>query len=249
MSNAPLLRSPLYDLHVAAGAAMTAEAGWEVPARYGDARAEAGQARQGAAVADVTPAGRVRIRGDGAGRAVEKLCGAESLRQEDDTVRPVTLRDASGGVLGAARLLRLEDFWLVLTSPAGRQAAVAAAAEIGSATDASVDDQTEKTAMIACLGPRSAELLDSVLPVRVSDLPDGGARTGSLLIAKYIVLRSDLRGAAPGAPQSPPLWRMEVILPAMLAGKAWRFITEKAGDNRIAPCGSEAMAMLQGEAV
>ena len=41
---------------------------------------------------------------------------------------------------------------------------------------------------------------------------------------------------------------MEVILPGLLAGKAWRFITEKAGPNRIAPCGWQAMRKLQGGA-
>jgi aminomethyltransferase len=246
-TNGPF-RSPLHDLHVAAGAAMTADAGWEMPARYGDAQAEASAARQDAAVADVTHWGRIRIRGQGAVELLGQLLEADVSRQEDDTVRPVTPLDSADQPLDRSRLVRLEDMWLLVTSPAARAHVLEEATGIGATLDVKVDDQTEKTAMIACLGPQAAGRLDTVLPITVSDMADASARTGSVLIAKYIALRSDLGGiaSAPGGSQAPPVWRMEVILPAMLAGRAWRFITEKAGANHIAPIGTEAMAMLVG---
>lgn len=232
-----LFRSPLYDDHVSSGAVMAEEAGWEIPLHYGDPAAEAARARAAAGVADVTHLGRIRVRGDGAGDLVGRLCGDGALRQEDDTVRPVIVRDAGGRTLDTARLVRLEGMWLLLTSPAGRTKVLAYAAEAAAATEAKADDQTDKTVMIAVVGPLAAGVLDAVLPIRISDMADGAARTGSVIVARYIALRSDIGS----------LWRMEVILPTMLAGRAWRFITEKAGPNRIAPCGWAAMKLLQGE--
>jgi glycine cleavage system aminomethyltransferase T len=245
---------------------MTTDAGWELPARYGDPQAEAAAARQSAVVADVSHWGRIRIRGGGAAEVLVRLGAADAPRQEDDTVRQVELRDAAEGTIDRARLVRLEEMWLLLTSPAARPAVLARAQELAEGLDAKVDDQTQRTAMLACMGPKAAARLDVVLPITVSDAADGTARTGSILIAKYIALRSDIGGdsACNKSPQATseqpatrqgelhalqsggdsPLWRMEVILPGLLAGKAWRFITDKAGANRMPPIGTEAMAML-----
>jgi len=272
MNERDLLHSPLYDLHVAAGAVMKTADGWELPAHYGDARSEAAAARQSAVVADVSHWGRIRVRGGGAAELLVRLGAADAPRQEDDTVRRVDLLDAAGTILDRARVARLEDMWLLVTTPSGRTKVLARAIDLAADLDAKVDDQTQKTAMIACLGPQGATRLDAVLPITVSDLPDGAARAGSVLIARYIVLRSDIgadvgragsgpedrvlhaegRGDAPRVQPAPEgaklhalrIWRMEVILPALLAGKAWRFITQKAAAQRMAPIGTEAMEML-----
>ncbi len=244
MTDAGLLRGPLHDLHVSAGAVLAIDAGWEMPARYGEAAAEVKSARESAVVCDVSHWGRIRVRGEGAMDLLRRLGGEEILRQEDDTVRPIVLP----GATSPARLVRLEGFWVVLTEPRDRLAALASLrAAAGGEAASSVDDQTEQTAMLACLGPRAAERLDAVLPIRVSDLADGAARAGSLLVARYIACRSDLRGASGEGPAR--LWRLEVMLPPMWAGKAWRFLTEKAGESRFAPVGTEAMAALLGGAL
>ena len=250
MSDDQPKHSPLYEAHVSAGATMAVEEGWEMPARYGDARAEAAAARSSAALADVTHWGRIRIRGDGSGGLLARLCGPEVQAQEDDTVRPCVLRKADGAAV-AARLLRLEDYWLVLTSPKDRLAvlellfATAQSCEAASGGSSGgsnggsvrVDDQTGKTAMLAVLGPRAPACLDAFLPIKVGGIADGSAKSGSVVVAKYVALRSDLGD----------LWRMEVVLPNMLAAAAWRFITQKAGDNALVPIGTEAMEMLGGE--
>ncbi|MSQ12817.1 MAG: hypothetical protein EXR47_01500 [Dehalococcoidia bacterium] len=43
---APLLRTPLYEAHLAAGARMAPFGGWEMPIQYGGILAEARAARQ-----------------------------------------------------------------------------------------------------------------------------------------------------------------------------------------------------------
>lgn len=67
-------RTPLYDLAAQAGASFKEEAGWLMPARYGDARAEYQQARETVAVFDVSHHGRVVLRGPDAVSFLQNLC-------------------------------------------------------------------------------------------------------------------------------------------------------------------------------
>jgi aminomethyltransferase len=269
MSEPEVLRSPLHDHHVSAGAVMGQRDRWDVPLRYapadggaGAAAAEADAARTRAGAFDVTPWGRIRIRGAGAAELLGALAGPEALRQEDDTVCAAAFQGkrvqspssaAEDGYSprfpspdSPVRLVRLADFWLVLTESCDRAAALEILQQAAAQHSAKVDDQTRQTAMIAVVGPDAPRLLDAVLPIKMTDLPDGHARAGSVLIARYIALHNDLPARPPS--QSAPLWRMEVILPTMLAGRAWTFLTQKAGAGRVAPCGMEAMDLLRGGA-
>jgi aminomethyltransferase len=54
-------------------------------------------------------------------------------------------------------------------------------------------------------------------------------------VARYIVARIDDTGE----------WGLCVTLPNLFAGQAWRFITEKAGANAIAPAGMAARDVLR----
>jgi len=101
-----------------------------------------------------------------------------------------------------------------------------------------VDDQTLKTAMVAVAGPAAPTLLDAALPMKVSGMPAGAVKVGSLLIARYVAIRTTRCG----------LWCLEVILPTLMAGQAWRYITRKAGDNCVAPVGEIAQDVLRIEA-
>ena len=230
-----VLRSPLYDRHVAAGAEMAVEAGWQMPARYGEVAEEMRQVRSRAGAFDLTHYGRVRVRGGGAVELLSRLCTADAVHQEDDTAIDTLLCNDSGGIVDLCRLLRLEGFWVLVTSPECRLRVLGHAQAQAEQFGAKVDDQTEKVAAIAVIGPEAPRLLDAVLPIKVSHLPDDHAAVGSVLVAKYIAVRRNVGD----------LWGIEVMLTHMLFGQAWRFITDKAGANAIAPCGMEAWESLR----
>jgi folate-binding protein YgfZ len=71
--------TPLHDATAAAGAQYTEDAGWIVPARFGDAAAEYRQAQKKAALFDVSPRGRVQLRGADAARFLQGLCSNDVL--------------------------------------------------------------------------------------------------------------------------------------------------------------------------
>jgi aminomethyltransferase len=217
---------------------MGTEGDWEVPLSYDGAAEEVLRVRTRAGVMDLSHVGRVRIRGDGALDLLERVCASDVAHQEDNTALYTLLCNDRGGIIDRCRLLRLEDYWVLLASPIARTKVLAHLESQAGAMGAKVDDQTDKTVMIAVAGPAAPNVLDAVLPEKASMLPAGAVKTGSLLIAKYIVVRGGDTGE----------WGLEVIIPRMAAGLAWDFITKKAGANAVAPVGMVARDVLRIEA-
>jgi folate-binding protein YgfZ len=72
-------RTPLHDATARDGAVFTEEAGWQVPAHFGDAAAEYEAARTGAAVFDVSHRGKVEVSGRDAARFLHNLTSNDVL--------------------------------------------------------------------------------------------------------------------------------------------------------------------------
>jgi aminomethyltransferase len=235
-----VLKTPLYDRHVSAGATMGPEGNWSVPLHYGSAMDEALAVRNRAGLGDLSHLGRLRIRGDGAVDLLERLCTADVAHQEDNTALHTLLCNECGGILDECYIIRLENFWVLTTSPINRLKILAhLQAHAEDFSQVRVDDQTEKVAHLAVAGPDAQKLLDQALPISVAGLGPGEAKTGSLMIANYIALRGDYCG----------LFTLEVMLPGMFAGRAWEYITRKKSDeDTLAPAGMLARDILRIEA-
>ena len=228
----------LHDQHVALDARMAPEAGWRMPLSYRGALDEAVGVRRRAGVFDVSHCGRIRIRGDGALDLLERACSCDVVHQEDDTSETTLLCNDRGGIIDCGRLIRLSDFWVLVTSPPCREKVLTHLQELAEQYGAKVDDQTDKTTMLVAAGPATAGILDAVLPFDVSDLPAGAVKFGSILIARYIAERVDLTGE----------WGVAVSIPDMMAGQAWKFVTQGAGEHAIPPAGLAALDVLRIEA-
>jgi len=233
-------QTSLWQRHVDAGAVMTDTDGWSLPAHYGDPEGELAEAHRRAVVIDISHIGRFQIRGNGALEFLESLCTCDVARQEDDTCQRTFHCDYDGALIDLAVLTRLEDAWLLTCSPAQRAVISAHLHSEAEAYDVKVKDTTEQTTMLQICGSADSapKILDAVLPEQVSPLARGQCRSGSYLIAKYIALRCGLTD----------LWSLEVIVPNLLAGQAWRFITEKAGANALRPAGQTAREALRKQA-
>ena len=235
--NDELKKSGTLPLHTAADAVMGEEGGWEVPVSYGDAAGEAKMVRSRAGIFDVSHLGRIRIRGNGALDLLERVCTSDVAHQEDDAAAHTLLCNERGGIIDECFLLRLAKFWVLTTNAANRQKVIEHL-ESQEIDDVKIDDQTEKVYQFAVAGPKAKEILRAVLPISIDDLADGGAKMGSLMIANYIATRVSYSGE----------WTLEVMVPGMFAGKAWGFITRKAGDNVVGPAGMAARDILRIEA-
>ncbi len=155
--------------------------------------------------------------------------------QEDATAAATLLCNAKGGILAEALLLRMEDHWLLTSSPGNHEKLLSHLAAHAGGLEVKIDDQTDKNVRLDVIGPAAGKILDAVLPFRVSELPPGAVLEGSMLVVKYVAVRADLGS----------LWGAQVILPALLAGRAWNYITIKAGDRAIKPAGMAALDILR----
>lgn len=61
---APVRRVPTAGLQRSAGASFRTEAGWEIPEEFGEVEAEVERLRESVALVDVTPRGKVDVRGE-----------------------------------------------------------------------------------------------------------------------------------------------------------------------------------------
>ncbi len=183
-------RSPAHHLHQALGVRFTSEAGWELPAAYGDVEAERETIRSGLAIADISGRGKVDLRGpDGhpllAGTAVYK----------------------------DAIVARISSQWALLLTPPGGEGECLRVAEANAGPSGMVTDATSMFAGFAVLGPRTDELLSRLSPVDPRSVRPGTAAALQLAKVPTILVRTD-RAAEAYVPSEYGRYVWEALLTA-----------------------------------
>ncbi len=231
------LRTPLFDLHEAAGARLVEFAGWLMPMLYTTILAEHEATRTGATVFDVSHMGRLRVRGDYAFKLLDRACTADVRGQEDNTIRYGLLCNAAGGVIDDIMIIRLPDEWYVICNASNRRKVLAHLQQLNEdeGFHADLTDRTIATAMLAVQGPKALDRLADILPGEALRLARHGVDAGVHMTVPYIASRCGYTGED----------GLEVILPASAARQAWEYLTTAAG---VAPAGLGARDLLRLEA-
>jgi folate-binding protein YgfZ len=168
------VRTPFYDLSSQAGAIFREEAGWLVPAHYGDAAAEHHQARAGAVFFDISHHGTVEVKGPEADRFLHNLCTNDILRLAPGTGCEAFFTNAKARVI-APVLVQLisaagkdKVFWIGTGPGLGQKVLqhldhhlISEQVELGELTGA--------FAQLHVAGPAAADTLRAALEI---DLPD-----------------------------------------------------------------------------
>ena len=94
-----LLRTPLYDRHVAAGARLVPFAGWEMPVQYESVKAEHLAVRGAAGVFDVSHMGEIETRGPDAMRFLQHVLSNDVEKVAPGGAQYSVLCRQDGGVL------------------------------------------------------------------------------------------------------------------------------------------------------
>ncbi len=200
----PLMRTPARQIHATLGARFTRRDGWEIPSGYESIEVERAAIREGLAIADVTPRGKIDLRG----RADEIL---GRLKPDGDV-----------------RVARLSAQWaLLFTRPGGLNRwlplAEQAAGPSGMATDA-----TSIYSGIAILGPKTSEVLARLTAMDVSTVGKTGA-TGLRLAGIPAVLLVGERATEVyvGSEYGRYLWRTVSQVATQLGGRVvgWDALT------------------------
>jgi aminomethyltransferase len=200
---AELKRTPFYEAHLKAGAKMVEYAGWEMPLLYnppgggGGIMAEHEHTRTAASLFDVSHMGRLRFTGRDAEAFLNRVCTRNIAKGEVGQSMYSLVCNENGGVLDDVIVSRFEKNWFMVCNAANRGKLLKwfAQQQAAGRESVSLDDETEKTGMVAVQGPKAVGMLDELLPEPVSELQRYHFTTmRMMLIISFQVFRSGYTG-------------------------------------------------------
>ena len=151
------LRTPLHTLHEAAGAVMTPFAGYVMPLRYPAGMvAEHLQARERAALFDVSHMGQVLLMGPDAAEALETLVPGDIRGLAEGAMRYTLLTGEAGGILDDLMVTRIDGGLALVVNAARKEADIAHLRERLAGTDILPEPDR---ALLALQGPAARDVL------------------------------------------------------------------------------------------
>ncbi len=232
-------QTAFHSYHVENGGKMVEYAGFEMPLHYGSIIQEHEQVRTGAGLFDVSHMGRIKFSGAKAQHFLERMLSRRIAVMEPGMCRYALVCNETGGVRDDVICYRFEDHWLLVVNAANRAKLMEHfQANLGDdAAGVTLEDQTEKTVMVAIQGPKVIELF-APFSSEVPQLKRYRFCTKNLILAKAIISRTGYTGED----------GVEVILPNMAAKMAVGMVLKQAGADQLKPAGLGCRDSLRLEA-
>jgi len=207
MSENNLLRTPLYETHVQFGGRMVDFAGWEMPVQFAGITEEHVHTRTACSVFDVSHMGRLSLVGADCESLLNRLCTRNLTDAETGRSYYSHICREDGGILDDVIVSRFEHHWGIVCNASNRTKIVDWIKRHAASVDVTLRDDTEKTCMVACQGPKTMELAKELTEQDLSDLKRYRFRVRQLGPMQLVVYRSGYTGED----------GVEVVLPAALA--------------------------------
>ena len=154
-----LLRTPLFDRHVALGARMVPFAGWEMPVQYEGVIPEHKAVRTDCGVFDVSHMGELEVEGPRAQGLLQSLLSNDLERLGDGQAQYTLLTNDSGGIVDDLIVYRLSPFrFLLIVNAANREGDFEWMRE-REIPGSDVRDVSDEYGLLAVQGPRALERL------------------------------------------------------------------------------------------
>jgi aminomethyltransferase len=212
-----LLRTPLYDRHVQAGAKLVPFAGWEMPVQYAGVIAEHRAVRTDCGVFDVSHMGELEVEGPQSTPFLQSLLSNDLAKIGDGQAQYTLLTNESGGILDDLIVYRVNEFRYLVVANASNAAGDYAWLKEREARGTEVTDRSDEYALLAVQGPRTFERLG---------IADGKAFTwemGELDGVEVMVARTGYTGERGvelmcSAEDAPALWDAVVARGAVPCG-------------------------------
>ncbi len=154
-----LRRTPLDELHRAAGARMVPFAGWEMPVQYEGVAAEHRAVRRDCGVFDVSHMGEFEVEGPKAYDLLQSLLSNDLDRIDDGNAQYTLLTNERGGILDDLIAYRVSSFrYLLIVNASNRETDFGWVKEREIA-GSDVRDVSDDYALLAVQGPHSLERL------------------------------------------------------------------------------------------
>ena len=231
-------RTPLHALHKEQGARMVDFAGWDMPVSFAGIVEEHLTVRERAGLFDVSHMGEFLIEGKDAEALLQRLTPNNVSRLADGQAQYSALTTETGCFVDDVLVYRRgEQRYLMVVNAANIEKDfewIESRAE----GDLELTNASDDYALLALQGPRSAEILQPLTDVDLTDIKYYRFAYGEVLGEKAMVSRTGYTGES----------GFEVMVAPELAEKTARGLLEKGAEHGLAPIGLAARDTLRLEA-
>lgn len=241
-----LRRTPLYDLHLAAGAKMVEFGGWLMPVQYAGIIAEHKKVREAAGIFDLSHMGRVYVGGGDAERFLQMLATNDLSKLAVGQVQYSLICNREGGVRDDILAYRLGDGeYLLVVNASNRPKILGWMDEVLSdlrsrarSVQVTITDRTLETAMVGVQGPSSMALLQPLTDLPLAGIGYYHGAPARVIGVEGYISRTGYTGED----------GFEVVLPGGASRELWQRLEQAAPGVGGALCGLGARDTLRLEA-
>lgn len=246
MEDRTLSRTPLYDLHVAAGAKMVEFGGWLMPVQYSGIIEEHRKVRSSIGLFDLSHMGRLSVSGPDSTRFLQALATNDLRKLDSGRVQYSLICNRSGGVRDDILVYCLgESEYLLVVNASNRPKVLGWMGQIkewlrGEKGTASVEiqDQTLETVMVGLQGPLSQQALQPLASLPLETLRYYRTSLGIVMGIEGLISRTGYTGED----------GFEIIVPADVGQSLWEGLSMAVAEQGGVPAGLGARDTLRLEA-
>jgi aminomethyltransferase len=230
----PLKRTPLFDVHVKAGAKMVPFGGWEMPVQYVGIVEEHKAVRSAVGLFDISHMGEFEVGGRSALTAVQRLCTNDAAPLTEGQVQYSLLCYPEGGIVDDLTLYRVAADRYMLTVNASN-----IEKDWGWVTEhepgATWKNVSAETALLAVQGPKAEGLVRRLAEVDVVSIRYYHFAKGKVAGVPALISRTGYTGED----------GFELYVPAEEAVRLWHALMEAGRPDGIRPIGLGARDTLR----
>lgn len=240
MTPTPAKKTPLYVVHVEAGAKMVEFAGWEMPLQYRGVLEEHRAVRTRVGLFDVSHMGELEVVGKRALDFVQYVTCNDASRLTPGRAQYSGLMTPRGTFVDdlLVHMLSPERFLLVVNAANKDKDYAYLCAQAPAFDDVDVHDRSSDYAQLAIQGPLSEKVLQKLTSQNLSEIKYYRFVEQEVAGVPAIIARTGYTGED----------GFEVYVASGAAVKLWRAIMEAGAEFEIQPCGLGARDTLRFEA-
>lgn len=164
-------RTPLHDIHILLGAKMVPFAGFEMPVQYPSGiTAEHKSVREGVALFDVSHMGEFLVTGPQATDFVNYVTTNDVAALSVGQAHYSTILNEGGTIVDDCLVYRFPDHLMMVVNASNKDKDLAHISEYKGRFDCSIDDVSDKIALLALQGPRAQEVMQRFTDVKLDDI-------------------------------------------------------------------------------
>jgi aminomethyltransferase len=237
---AALRHTPLHAAHQALGAKLVPYAGYEMPVQYASIIEEHRTVRSAVGLFDLSHMGELLVGGPEALAFARYAVVSDPGALEPGQAQYSMVCAEDGGIIDDLIVYRTDEGYLIVCNAANHDAVLAHLGQLRERGDfdATVEDRSERTALIAPQGPRAAELLAQLTDLDLGTLGYYRSLRGTVAGIDCLVARTGYTGED----------GFELFCDARRAPALWDKLLAAGAELGIRPCGLGSRDTLRLEA-